>query len=50
MKNVDLGIASTYRSVQGLCAEDEASAFKRSLMREIFQANLELKTAIARRS
>ncbi len=50
MKDVDLGVASIYRSVQGLSSEEGAQAFKRSLMREIFQANLELKTAMARRS
>ena len=48
MKNVDLGIASIYRSVQGLSSEEGALAFKRSIMKKIFQANVELKTAIAR--
>lgn len=48
MKDVDPGIASIYRNVQGLSSEEEALAFKRSLMREIFQANLDLKTAMAR--
>ena len=48
MKNLDLGIASVYRDVQGLSSEEQALALKRSLMREIFQANLKLKTAIAR--
>lgn len=45
-KNIDLGIASIYRGVQGLPLEEEALAFKRNLMKEIFQANLELKHAI----
>jgi len=49
LKDVDLGVASIYRSVQGLSAEAEAQALKRSLMQEIFQANLQLKTAMARR-
>jgi Mrp family chromosome partitioning ATPase len=48
LKGVDPGISSIYRDVQGLSSEDEALAFKRSLMRKIFQANLELKDAIAR--
>jgi Mrp family chromosome partitioning ATPase len=48
MKNIDLGIASIYRSVQGLSSEEAALALKRSLMQKIFQANLELKTAMAR--
>jgi Mrp family chromosome partitioning ATPase len=50
MKSIDLGIASIYRSVQGLSARDEALALKRSLMRDIFQANLNLRTAMARHS
>jgi Mrp family chromosome partitioning ATPase len=48
MKNIDLGIASTSRDVRGLRAEDDAHAFKRSLMQKIFQANLELQAAMAR--
>jgi Mrp family chromosome partitioning ATPase len=50
MKNVDLGIASVYRSVQGLSSEDDAKTFQKSLMKQIFQANLELRTAMARHS
>jgi Mrp family chromosome partitioning ATPase len=50
MKNVDLGIASIYRGVQGLSSEEEALALKRLLMQKIFTANLELKSAMARRS
>jgi Mrp family chromosome partitioning ATPase len=50
MKNVDLGVASMFRSVEGLSAGDEALAFKRLLLREIFQSNLELKTVMARHS
>lgn len=49
MKNIDLGIASVYRGAQGLQAEDEAQACKRALMQDIFEANLELKTAMALR-
>jgi Mrp family chromosome partitioning ATPase len=49
MKNVDLGLASIYRSVQGLSSEEAALALKRSLMQKIFQANLELQNAMARR-
>ena len=48
MKNLDSGIASVYRTVQGLSEEEEARAYKRTLLREIFQSNLELKTAMAR--
>jgi len=49
MKNVDLGIASTYRTVQGLLSEDEAYAYKEALLKRIFEANLELKAEMARR-
>lgn len=49
MKSIDLGIASIYRGAQGLQAEDEAQASKRALMQDIFEANLELKTAMALR-
>jgi len=48
LKDVDAGISSIYRSVQGVSPEEEAQAAKRSLLREIFQANLELKSAMAR--
>lgn len=48
MKEIDLGVASMYRGVQGLSTEEEALDTKRTLMQQIFQANLELKTAMAR--
>jgi Mrp family chromosome partitioning ATPase len=47
-KNVDPGIPSIYRGVQGLSSEEEALALKQSLMKEIFRANLDLKDALAR--
>lgn len=50
LKNIDLGLASVHRGVQGLSAEEDALAFKRSLMREIFQANQELQRVIARQT
>jgi hypothetical protein len=50
MKDVDLGIASIYRGVQGLSSKEDALALKKMLMREIFQANMDLKMAIARHS
>jgi Mrp family chromosome partitioning ATPase len=49
-KNIDSGLASIYRSVQGLSSEAEALALKRDLMGKIFQANLDLKNAAQRRS
>jgi hypothetical protein len=44
----DPGIASIYRTVQGLSPEDRAFAFKQKLMKKIFQANLELKQELSR--
>jgi Mrp family chromosome partitioning ATPase len=49
-KNIDLGLSSMYRGVQGLSENDGALAFKKDLMRKIFQANLELKHAMQPRS
>ena len=48
LQAMDPGIASVYRGVQGLSPLDAARSAKRALMQEIFQANLELKTAMAR--
>lgn len=42
MKNVDLGIASIYRQVQGLSDDDANAEVKRELMKSIFEANLAL--------
>jgi hypothetical protein len=41
MKGLDLGIASVYRSVQGLSDEATHRELKLLLMREIFQANFD---------
>lgn len=43
LKEVDPGIASIYRSVQGLSGEERDFELKRQLMSEIFKANVELK-------
>ena len=48
MKSFDPGVASIYRDVQGISPEDEAKALKKELMQKIFEANLELKDAVAR--
>ncbi len=50
LKNIDPGIASMYRGIQGLSPGEDAWAFKKQLMTKIFQANLELKNAVARSS
>ena len=49
MKNIDLGIASLYRVVQGLDLGDQRAEEKRSMMRRIFEANvvLQQKRALA---
>ena len=42
MKNVEDGIASVFRDVQGISAADAEAAIKRELMQAIFEANLDL--------
>jgi diguanylate cyclase (GGDEF)-like protein len=43
MKDVDPGISSIYRSVQGLSGAEQDYQLRRALMNEIFKANLELR-------
>ncbi len=47
MKGIDLGIASIYRSVQGLSEEAANREKKIEMMKEIFKANLELKNKLS---
>jgi hypothetical protein len=42
MKDIDPGISSIYRDVQGLASSESQYARKRELMSQIFKANLEL--------
>lgn len=49
LKNVDLGLASIYRSVQGLSPEADRYAQKREMMTDIFQANLRLQERLLRK-
>lgn len=42
MKNVDPGVASIYRTIQGLNAEDDSAEVKKEMLAGIFQANLAL--------
>ncbi len=42
MKNVDAGVASIYRTVQGLSADDSSAEVKKEMLAGIFQANLVL--------
>ena len=48
MKGVDLGLASIYRGVQGLSSEAAQREAKRAMMREIFEANVEMRRRIGR--
>ena len=47
MKGIDLGIASIYRSVQGLAADATHRARKLAMMQDIFESNLDLKNKTA---
>ncbi len=49
MKNIDDGISSIYREVQGLDASDQQAGKKKELMSEIFRANLELQQKVKSR-
>jgi GGDEF domain-containing protein len=40
MKNIDAGVASIFRTVQGLSAEDSQAETKKALMSEIFKQNV----------
>ena len=46
MKDVDPGLASIYRSVQGLGGHEKDYEVRKQLMHEIFKANIELKKHI----
>jgi hypothetical protein len=48
MKNLEQGIESIYRTVQGLSPADADQERKLDMMRTIFEANLELRAATAR--
>lgn len=47
MKNVDPGVASIYRTIQGLNADDEHAESKKEMLAGIFQANLALQRQVA---
>lgn len=46
MKDVETGVASIYRTVQGLSHEDENAESKKEMMMAIFEANLSLQDQI----
>ena len=45
--NADSGVASVYRTVQGLSDVEDDSELKQEMMVKIFEANLELKTQVS---
>jgi hypothetical protein len=49
LKNIDLGIASIYRDVQGLGGDASQAERKREMMKEIFTANFQMKREIEQR-
>jgi hypothetical protein len=42
MKSIDPGVASLYRTVQGLSYEDQMFEMKKAMMSSIFEANVAL--------
>ena len=49
MKNIELGIASVYRDVQGLGSGESQAKRKREMMQEIFTANFQMKRELEKR-
>jgi diguanylate cyclase (GGDEF)-like protein len=47
MKNIDLGVHSIYRTIQGIAEDDGQAELKREMMSQIFEANVKLKKRIA---
>lgn len=47
MKNIDLGVASIYRNVQGLSAEDGGAEQKKEMLKTIFESNMALRAQLA---
>jgi len=47
MKDIELGVSSIYRTVQGLSADDDQADAKRDMLKNIFEANLALHSALA---
>lgn len=47
MKDIELGVSSIFRTVQGLSADDNLADAKRDMLKNIFEANLALRGAIA---
>jgi hypothetical protein len=47
MKNIDLGVASIYRTVQGLAKQDDHYEAKAEMLKNIFEANVALRAEMA---
>jgi diguanylate cyclase (GGDEF)-like protein len=50
LKGVDPGVASVYRSVQGLSSDEVAAELKKELMSKIFQANVDMRRQFSSQS
>jgi len=47
MKNIDLGMASIFRTVQGLSGDEANAEQKKEMLKHIFEANIALRTQLA---
>jgi GGDEF domain-containing protein len=47
MKNIDLGMASIYRNVQGLSSDEANAEQKKEMLKNIFEANVTLRAQLA---
>lgn len=50
MKNIDLGLASIYRTVQGLRGSEQNAEQKREMLKNIFESNVALRAELASQS
>lgn len=47
MKNIDLGVASIYRNVQGLSADEAGAEQKKEMLKNIFESNMALRAQLS---
>jgi len=47
MKNIDLGVASIYRNVQGLSGDDSGAEQKKEMLKNIFESNVALRQKLS---
>ncbi len=47
LKNIDLGIASIFRNVQGLRSEEDSYEQKKEMLKKVFEANIALRDELA---